>query len=350
MTITIRDIARKLNLSIAAVSRALNGYPDISPETRRRVELAAQEMGYVPNRAARQLRSKHSDTLGFILPVAGPRFADPFYSEFIEGLSDETAAQSFDLLITTAAPGTDAEQAAYRSWVLGNKVDGMVINRVRRMDWRVQFLAQNQFPFSGLELSQDGLSYPHVTTTSRQAFHGLVQHLAQAGFTRLAFIGGPPDSIIQHERQSGFVSGVAQAGLDLRPEWLTAADFTSEGGYRAALGLLDLPQAPDALVCITDETAFGALRAAQERQRVIGRQVAVTGFDGVHEARYTNPPLTTLDVPVYEMARTLVRLLCGRVRNEALILERIIFTPRLLARTSSLGRMVNLPKDEEEVV
>ena len=338
MPITIKDIARKLNLSIAAVSRALDGYPDISPETRRRVEQTAREMGYVPNRAARQLRRKRSDTLGFILPVSGPRFADPFYSEFIEGLGDETTAQGFDLLITTAAPETEAEQKAYSSWAQGNKVDGVVLNRVRLRDWRVKFLFENRVPFVGLELSQDGLAYPHVTTESRIAFRRLVQHLAEAGFCRLAYIGGLPESLIQHERQAGFVAGVLEAGLELRPEWLVSADFSSDGGYLAAVDLLKRNERPDALLCITDETAFGALRATQEQGLTPGREVAVTGFDGVRESRYTNPPLTTLDVPVYEIARTLVRLLCARIKNEQLIEERIVFPPRLLARPSSGGQ------------
>lgn len=337
MPITIRDIARKLNLSIAAVSRALDGYPDISPETRRRVEEAAREMGYVPNRAARQLRRKRSDTLGFILPVSAPRFAEPFYSEFIEGLGDETAAQGFDLLITTAAPGTDAEQNAYRSWVLGNKVDGLVINRVRLQDWRIQFLAANQVPFSGLELSQDGVKYPHVTTHNREAFQDLVRHLVRAGFSRLAYIGGPLESVIQYERQSGFVTGVLQAGLELRPDWLAVTDLTSEGGYQAALEMLSLPERPDALICINDETAFGALRAVEDHNLSSGRDVAVTGFDGVREALYTNPPLTTQDVPVYDIARTLVCLLVAAVRSEPVVAEQVIFAPRLLERPSSAG-------------
>lgn len=335
MNVTIKDIARKLNLSIAAVSRALDGYPDISPDTRRRVEETAREMGYVPNRAARQLRRKRSDTLGFILPVAGPRFADPFYSEFIEGLGDETAAQGFDLLITTAAPGTDAEQSAYRSWVQGNKVDGVVLNRLRLKDWRVKYLVDSNLPLVGLECSQDGLSFPHVTMENRSAMLEMVQHLVQSGYRRLAFIGGALESVIHFERYAGFVEGVLKARCDLRPEWLTSGDFTSEGGYLAAVELLNLAELPDALVCVNDETAFGALRAVQEQRLLPGRDVAVTGFDGVREARYTNPPLTTLDVSVYEIARTLVRLLGARVRNEVLMEERIVFQPSLLVRPSS---------------
>ena len=97
MPVTIRDIAKKLNLSIAAVSRAMDGYPDISEETRQRVMETAHQMGYVPNRAARQLRRQKADAIGYILPSETPRFADPFFSEFLSGLGDETALHPFDL-------------------------------------------------------------------------------------------------------------------------------------------------------------------------------------------------------------------------------------------------------------
>src|SRR4030042_5247172 len=100
MTVTIREIAKNLNLSIGAVSRALDGYSDISEETRLRVIQAAREMGYVPNRAARQLRRKKADAVGYILPANTPRFTDPFFSEFIAVLGDETAQHPFDLLIS----------------------------------------------------------------------------------------------------------------------------------------------------------------------------------------------------------------------------------------------------------
>src|SRR4030067_356069 len=96
---TIRDVARKLNISVTTVSRALDGYADVAGETRRLIIQTAQEMGYVPNQAARQLRRKRSDTIGYILPADKPRFSDPFFAEFIAGLGDEASAHGFDLLV-----------------------------------------------------------------------------------------------------------------------------------------------------------------------------------------------------------------------------------------------------------
>ncbi len=162
MPINIRDVARRLSLSITTVSRALDGYDDVAEETRLLVVNTAQEMGYIPNRAARQLRRKRTDTIGYILPASAPQFSDPFFSEFIAGLGDEAAAQKFDLLVSTAAPGTDSEEALYLRWVQGREVDGYVLNRMRLEDWRVRYLSLQGVPFVCLERSLDAIEFVGV--------------------------------------------------------------------------------------------------------------------------------------------------------------------------------------------
>ncbi|HNT54094.1 MAG TPA: LacI family DNA-binding transcriptional regulator [Anaerolineaceae bacterium] len=335
MTITIRDIAQKLNLSIAAVSRALDGYPDISPETRERVIKAAQEMGYVPNRAARQLRRQKSDTIGYIMPVHSPRFADSYYSEFIEGMGDEAAKQGFDLLISIAPPQSSTEQRVYQQWVQGGKVDGLVLNRICVHDWRVQYLHSQQKPFAGLERSEDGIDYPHIAVNNRTGFLKLVEHVLQYGFDRVAYIGGPDHLKIQADRLAGYQAGLSSAGLYLDPAYLCSGDLTSQGGYTAARQLLDLPIPPNAILCVNDQTAFGALHAADEAGLRIGEQIAIAGFDGVRDARYSNPPLTTVDQPVYDIARQLVHMLADQIRGEPMSARSILIEPQLLLRAST---------------
>ena len=113
MSVTIRDVAEKLGLSITTVSRALDGYPDVAIATREKVIQTASEMGYVPNRAARQLRRKKSDTIGFILPANNPHFSDPFFSEFIAGIGDEISLNGLDLLVSSATAGEEAEKRIF---------------------------------------------------------------------------------------------------------------------------------------------------------------------------------------------------------------------------------------------
>jgi LacI family transcriptional regulator len=238
---TIRELARQLNLSIAAVSRALDGYPDISEATRQRVVQAAAAMGYVPNRAARQLRRRKADAIGYILPSDTPRFSAPFFSEFVAGLGDETVMHPFDLLISIAPPGEAAEQRIYQIWVQSHKVDGFILNQVHRQDWRVRYLAEQGVPFSALELTEDGVDYPRVEVDNRRGLTALVQHLVSRGFRRLAYIGGPETLVIQAERLAGFEAGLQAAGVPCPPEYLVSTDLTNAGGYQAAQRLRWLP-------------------------------------------------------------------------------------------------------------
>ncbi len=336
-SITIRDVAKRLNLSITTVSRALDGYDDVAEETRRRVIEAAQEMGYMPNQAARQLRRQRTDTIGYILPADKPRFSDPFFAEFIAGLGDEAADYNYDLLVSSAPPNTVTEQQAYRRWVHGHKVDGLVINRLRLYDWRVQYLAQAQFPFVTQERSRDPYEYISVEVDGRRWFKELVDHLISQGFRRIAYVGASPELTIQMDRFQGYQDGLLAAGLVLNPAWVVESDLTAEGGYRAASRLLSLPQPPTAIACVDDMTAIGVLHAAHEHGFVIGRDLAVTGFDGIQGFEHTQPPLTTINQPVYQIARQLVNMLVMLILGEPLAENRIQIEPRLEIRESTSG-------------
>lgn len=340
MAVTIKDIANRLGLSVGAVSRALSGYTDIAEDTRRRIFDAAREMGYTPNRAARQLRKQTTGTtIGYIMPVDSPRFADSFFSEFIEGLGDETAVQHSDLLIATAPPGKEAEQRAYRAWVENSKVDGLILDRLHIHDWRVDYLLAKRIPFAALERAQDTAdttySYPSVEVDSVLGLAMLIAHIAGNGFRKLAYIGGPSTLKIQVDRFRGFQAGLDQAHLALDARCIVEGDLTSAGGYASTKRLLSIPDPPDAIICANDETAFGAMRAIDEAGLKTGENIAVAGFDGVRDARYSNPPLTTLDQPVYDIARRLVRLLSAQISGQASENSRVVLQPTLLIRAST---------------
>lgn len=340
--VTIRDVARRLNLSITTVSRALDGYGDVAAETRRLVIQTAQEMGYVPNQAARQLRRRRADTIGFILPSATARFNDPFFAEFISGLGDETAAHQVDLLVSTAPPNSPDEAQAYERWVHGRKVAGIVLNRLRLQDWRVRFLAQASFPFVTLGRSLDAGDYPSVEVDGRRWFKRLVDHLIELGHRRIAYIGGWPDLVIQAERVAGYQDSLQTAGLPFDALLISTGDMTAEGGYQAAVGLLNLEQPPTAIACIDDMTAIGVLHAAGQLGRSVGGQPAagelsVVGFDGIIGSEHTLPPLTTVYQPVYQIARRMVALLMDSIAGGATGDRRVRIEPTLEIRESTGG-------------
>ena len=337
MPVTIREVAKKLGLSITTVSRALDGYDDVAAKTRQRVIRTARAMGYVPSRAARQLRRQRADVIGYILPASGPHFTDPFFSAFIAGLGDEATSHNFDLLVSTAAPDTTAERQIYARWIQSRLVDGVVINRMRLRDWRARYLVKNDFPFVAHGHTLLSLKFPYIEIDSRTGFEILVKHLADRGHRRIAYIGAPAAFTLQADRCAGYQTGLATAGIAFDAALVAEGDLTRAGGYQAALRLLDLPQPPTAIIGANDLTAVGAARGAHERGLVVGRDIAIAGYDGTDDSEHTQPPLTTLKQPVYDIARRLVKMLVARIEGKELIEPQLILQPELIVRESTGG-------------
>lgn len=331
---TIRDVAKKLNLSITTVSRALDGYDDVAEETRKLVIDTARKLGYSPNRAARQLRRQKAETVGYILPAGAQHFAEPFFTEFIAGLGNELAPRNYDLLVSAVASETD-EQEMYRRWAESGKVDGFILNRLRMQDWRVKFLLKQHVPFATLDYSGTR-RYPCIRVDGADGFVDMVSHIRENGFQRFAFIGGPANLVSQWERLSWFRRALHFHQLALDEGLLITSDLTSTGGYQSAIELLSLPDPPDAILCVNDETAFGVLHAAHRQGLAIGKELAVAGFDGVQEAKHTEPPLTTLDIPVFDIARQLVDMLLRTIGGER-VKSPVLIKPNLLIRPSTGG-------------
>lgn len=335
MAVTIRDVADKLNLSITTVSRALDGYQDVAPETRERVVRAAQEMGYEPSSAARQLRRKRSDSIGYILPTSSPQFSDPFYVNFLTGLCDEVATHQRDLLVTSCPPESEKERQMYRQWAQSHRVDGVVINRTRLDDWRINYLTENKIPFVSLGKGAPDVGYPYIDIEDSAAMEELVLHLAHKGHKRIAYIGASPNLVVQSDRYRGYQDGLIAAGLSLDLALVKEGDLTETGGYQAAQALLNQSPRPTAILGCNDLTALGVLRAAKERGIYIGTELAIAGYDGIKETEYTNPPITTIHQPTYEIARQLTRMLVRLIEGQPSEDQVVSLRPNLVIRAST---------------
>lgn len=338
MTVTIRDVAKRLGLSITTVSRALDGYADVAEDTRQLIYRTAHEMGYAPNQAARQLRRQRADSIGYILPAEKPRFSDPFFAEFIAGLGDEACSRGVDLLVSSAQPGSENERLLYERWLNSHKVDGFVLNRLHTIDWRAAYLQQADFPFVTFERPPGCDECPSVEVNNRLWARKLIDHLVSLGHRRIAFIGASPDLVIQAERFAGYQDGLAAHDLRLEPQLVYHADLTSEGGFLAGQALLQQADPPTAIACISDTTAFGVLHAAREAGKVAGRDLAVTGFDGVEGFEHTQPPLTTVNQPIYQIARRLVDMLMKQLSGALLAEKHVKIDPTLEIRESTIGK------------
>ncbi|HSB67156.1 MAG TPA: LacI family DNA-binding transcriptional regulator [Anaerolineales bacterium] len=334
MPTTIHDVAKKLNVSIYTVSRALDGYDDVAKQTRELVIETANEMGYVPNRAARQLRRQKTETIGFILPSISKRFNEPFFTEFVSGLGEELSSKNFDLLISNAT--TDAsERNLYQRWVNSRKVDGFILSRIRKHDWRVNFLSEWGIPFVSLGKSQDALKYSCVRIEAADTYLELVRQIQGNGFSRFAFVGGPNDLMNQIDRLKWFKAALKKCGLDVDRNNIVSTDMSSTGGYEAAQVLLTSSAPPDAILAVNDETALGVLHAAHEQGLVVGKDIAIAGFDGIQDSYHTEPALTTLEIPIAQIARQLVQMLLGGLNDPSPETREIVVQPELLIRAST---------------
>ena len=334
MPTTIHEVAQKLNLSITTISRALDGYDDVADQTRQLVVETAHKMGYAPNRAARQLRRQKTETIGFIIPSIAKRFNEPFFTEFISGLGEELSRRNFDLLVSNATTD-DGERNLYHRWTDSHKVDGFILNRIRKHDWRVNYLSQWGIPFVGLGKSHDGIPYPCVRIEGADVYLSLVRRIQEKGFSRFAFIGGPNDLINQIDSLKWFKSSLKKCGLEADQNNIVSTDMSSTGGYEAARNLLSSTAPPDALLCVNDQVAYGVLHATHEQGLTIGTDIAIAGFDGLRDSHHTEPPLTTLSIPVADIAHQLVLMLLKKIDNQVPAVPEIVIKPELLIRAST---------------
>ena len=333
MPVTIRDVAEKVGRSITTVSRALNDYEDVSKSTRELIKKTALEMGYQPNSIAQQLRKQRTDTLGLILPTFGPRFSDPFFSEFLAGVGNTAAKYGFDLLVATRSPGEE-ELDAYRKNIQSRRVDGFIIVRTRRDDARISLLQTHNYPFSVFGRTAENNAFPLVDEDSGLGMEMVISHLAEKGHRRIAFIAAPQDLKFAHARSEGFMQAMEKFKLPIIRELMEEGDLTQRAGNKAAKRLLNLPQKPTAIVASNDLMAIGALSAAHDLGVVVGKELALTGFDDIPWAMNTHPTLTTVHQPIYEIGSMVTNMLINKITGK-FFESPVILEPKLIIRQSS---------------
>ncbi len=333
MAVTLKDIAQKAGVSITTVSRGLADYDDVAAETRQQIRQIAQEMGYRPNILARRLQKQRTDTIGFILPTFGPRFSDPFFSEFLAGIGNEAATHEYDLLVSTHAPDSPGERQAYLRAAQGGWVDGLIVVRTREDDARIRLLHEHHFPFVAFGRSCDDLNFPYVDEDSAAGMRLLAQHFIDLGHRRIGFIAPPDHLMFGRLRREGFLAAMAANGLEVAPEWLVTGDLTQRGGAEAAGQLLGLGLT--AVIAGNDLMAIGAINRFQQRGLQVGRDIALGGFDDIPLAAYANPPLTTIHQPIYEIGRQVCAMLMALINGLTPDPAHILLEPTLIIRESS---------------
>ena len=336
MTVTLKDIAQRVGKSVTTVSRALHDYDDVSPKTKAEVRSIADELGYMPNIQAQRLQKQRTDTIGFIMPTFGPRFSDPFFSEFLAGIGNQAANMGFDLLVSTCPPGT-MELRVYQKNVRSPRVDGFIIVRTRQQDQRIKFLSQMKIPFVSFGRMLGQNDYTYVDEDGEYGMKLITCHLADLGHTRIAYLDAPSHFMFAHYRRQGFLDGLKENQIEFDEELMVTGDMTQRAGFQLASELLVLPEPPTAIVACNDLMALGAISAAQQLGLEVGKDLAITGFDNIPLAEHCHPPLTTVHQPIYQIGELVCEMLIKQIRAEPLEQKQIILQPSLMVRRSSMG-------------
>lgn len=338
MKVTLKTIADESGFSITTVSRALAGYDDVNEQTRQHIIAIADRLGYRPNLTARHLRSKHTNTVGMVIPRTA-HFSDPFFMELLSGVGREASEHGYDLLLSAQMRGEE-ELSAYQRMVAGGRLDGIVLARVQHNDPRIAYLQSVIHPFVVFGRTERA-GYPYIEVDGAQGMAELAAHFAAYNHRRLGLILSPPELAFTSHRLAGFRRGCQQAGLPFDDTYIAQGNLTRKSGSEAAHTLLDLPEPPTAIIACNDSMAIGAMRAIAERGLEVGRDVAVAGFDDIPSARGTTPPLTTVRQPIYDIGRRLAEMLIRLIHGDTLEESQILLEPQLIVRASS-GKPRNL--------
>ncbi|NDR57279.1 LacI family DNA-binding transcriptional regulator [Aliiruegeria sabulilitoris] len=331
--VTITDLAESLGLAKGTVSRALNGYPDISESTRLRVKHAAEAMGYSPLSHAQAIRTGVVRSVGLVLQTTEHDGHRPFLASFLAGISEAASEADWSLTLATASSNEDTERVLGRL-VGAHKADGFILPRTYMDDPRIDFLKKNHVPFVlfGRTRNPEGCAWYDIE--SEVAIEEAVCILYGLGHRRIGFVPGRDGYTFSELRLGGYRSGLAMCGLPDAPELIGQGALNPEAGEAAARELLTLENPPTALVFSADRAAFGGYTAAESLGLKVGSDVSVVSYDGLLEGGMLSPALSTFSVDMRQAGVRLTELLIRRIRGEAPEELRELAQARFVARGS----------------
>jgi LacI family transcriptional regulator len=295
--VTIRELARRSGVSVGTVSRALNGYADVRPETRERIMRLASELDYTPAAAARSLVTQRSHVIGVFMETGEghPDLQHPFFHEVLGGLKQRVGAEGFDLLLfASERPGNGYGPHSYLKRARHHNVDGCALIGLDPQDPEVRRLVRGEIPTVAIDMEIEGARTEVVISDNQAGAAAAVKHLHGLGHRRIATITGMLESRPGIDRLRGYRTAIQELGLAYRDDYVAYGDFYAESAREATTRLLALPEPPTAIFAAADLMAIGAVRGAAEAGRTIPHDLSIVGFDDIQLAPHLNPPLTTL--------------------------------------------------------
>lgn len=333
--VTLKDIARDLNLSPSTVSRALNGYPSLSEETIQLVKEYAEKHNYTPNTMAVNFRKNRTSILGMIVP----EIVHHFFSTTISGALETAKKHGYSVLLVQSYDHLKDEILASQ-YLLGMGVDGLLIsvsNETKEADHLLAFLDEGK-PVVQFDKVTDLLQGPKIEVDDFQGAYQAVTHLIRQGYRKIAHLSGRMEVKNAMERYLGYKKALEDHGLEFRESLVkNCFDISQQEGFQFTQELMESGEKPDALFCITDLVALGAMNYLKSKKIEIPDSIGLVGFSNWMLSEYTSPSLSSVDQFGYRMGSKAAELLIDLLKNQDLgHNETIEMKTELVVRGSSV--------------
>jgi LacI family transcriptional regulator len=336
-TTTIRDVAKAAGVSISTVSRVLNDKDDVAPETYQKVQEVIDELGYTSSLAARGLRSHRMNVIGLVMPDVG----DPFSIQVLKGVNRAITELDIDLIVHTGGDlikETTADRERRHVSLLSSGItDGVIVVAPAATTF------STTLPVVVVDPNNATPDCPVVIAANRSGALSAMEYLIGLGHRRIGFISGRPELQSAVRRLLGYKDSLYQAGIPLDPDLIQTGDYSRQTGFACAQRLLNLSDPPTAIFAANDQSAFGAIQAAQQAGLRVPDDLSVVGFDNIPEASYTNPGLTTIDQFIDEMGCIATEMLINLIEGNSLESNVYKMPTQLIVRDSCCAIAGNAP-------
>ncbi|MDZ5472547.1 catabolite control protein A [Bacillus sp. 31A1R] len=330
MNVTIYDVAREANVSMATVSRVVNGNPNVKPATRKKVLEVIDRLGYRPNAVARGLASKKTTTVGVIIPD----ISSPFFAELARGIEDIATMYKYNIILSNSDQNKEKELHLLNT-MLGKQVDGIVFMGGNISQEHVEEFQKSPVSIVLAGSIEESGTIPSVNIDYEQATYDAIQTFIESGHKEIAFVVGPlHEPINQLKKLAGYKRALAEANIEYREDLIVEGDYTYDSGIEAIEKLLEQPNKPTAIFVGSDEMALGVVHGAEDRGLKIPNDIEIISSDNTRLALMVRPQLTTVVQPLYDIGAVAMRLLT-KYMNKEKVTDHIVVLPHRVEQRSS---------------
>lgn len=329
MAVTISDVAARAGVSTSTVSKVLNNWSTISPETTRRVKEAIEELHYIPN--TRAVNFARGATLNIIFLSALSKeqaYANPHMFDILCGVQKELASKGYTLMLMDITDKSSVE--AFMENLIAQRIaDGIIIHGSAYDTQMNKPILTHQFPHILVGHPAAGSRLCWIDTNNGLAGQFAAQHMLECGYTQVAFVGSRKNDNISMQRLNGFLGGMYDYGYRIPDEYICYTDSTLDGSANAARELLLLPQPPRAIICENNTIALGVMRAIDEKDLSLPDEIALLTFDSYPYSQIIKPLPTVIDIDVYDLGIQAANMLLRKIKNASLLVQSYTTLPVL---------------------